>query len=127
VILSIDVTDHPARAVAVKVEGRKVEILEERSAPLEGLFSPSQLLQLGDSSILNGNGQGADPQSSSGPLNTNTDAAPSLAINTFQELISSVQTPWTSAILIIPPYESHSLNVELPFGDPKNIDKILDL
>jgi hypothetical protein len=38
-----------------------------------------------------------------------------------------VRTPWSSAAIIIPAEQYHSLNVELPFGDPRKIHKILDL
>jgi len=38
-----------------------------------------------------------------------------------------VRTPWSSASIIIPAEQYHSLNVELPFGDPRKINKILDL
>jgi hypothetical protein len=48
-------------------------------------------------------------------------------VNALREALSALEPAWTSAAVIIPPYEHLALNLSLPFGDPKNLKKIVDL
>ncbi|MCB0335844.1 MAG: hypothetical protein KDD62_06045, partial [Bdellovibrionales bacterium] len=45
----------------------------------------------------------------------------------IKELVAKVQAPWVSSVLIIPSCDYLSLNVPLPFGDEKSINRVIDL
>jgi hypothetical protein len=49
------------------------------------------------------------------------------ATTSLKSMLEKVQTPWTHAVVVVPPDEYLSLNVELPFASGKNVQKILDL
>jgi hypothetical protein len=45
----------------------------------------------------------------------------------LREAIQSFEPLWTSSAVILPQDDFLSLNLDLPFGDPKNLDRIVDL
>jgi hypothetical protein len=53
-----------------------------------------------------------------------------LVRETVQELrraIQSLPPIWTASTVILPQFDHLSLNLDLPFGDPRNLDRIVDL
>lgn len=49
------------------------------------------------------------------------------AINRLKEGIQQLKGEWTSSVVIMPPYDHVSLNINLPFGDSKMLDQVIDL
>jgi hypothetical protein len=45
----------------------------------------------------------------------------------LRETISSMENQWTAVSVIIPPHDHLALNLNLPFGDAKNLNRIVDL
>ena len=48
------------------------------------------------------------------------------SVNRLKEAIGKF-SEWSAASVIIPPYDHLALNLNLPFGDAKNLDRIVDL
>lgn len=117
-VLSIDLTLEPARFVVVGIEGRKVEVVEAHSFPMGDWVRGTRGV------LMNGardtgaslNGSGAHP---SGETETEV-------LRPF-DVIRSIKTPWINSVVTIPAYSYLSLNLELPFNSPKNVNKILDM
>lgn len=123
-ILSIDVTVDPACAVITEVDGRNVKVVETHRLSLDGLFSAERLRALAAEQTFTAS------QTPAGGSPVDAAAPPEAAVpapSKFGELLAQVTTPWTAAVMIVPPYEYLSLNAELPFDDAKSINKILDL
>jgi hypothetical protein len=49
------------------------------------------------------------------------------SIERLTATIRSLPREWTGASVIIPPHDHLALNLNLPFGDSKNLDRIVDL
>ncbi|MCO6431877.1 MAG: hypothetical protein J5J00_13540 [Deltaproteobacteria bacterium] len=124
-VLCVDVSSEPAHAVVVALSGKSLEVLEHYTARLNGELSRQRMLAPADASSLvtdevtTGEGNGAEH-----PLVTHASDEHTNALTT---LLSQVRSKWTEAVLIVPPYDYLSLNVELPFADKKSIDKVIDL
>jgi Tfp pilus assembly protein PilN len=104
-ILSIDLSCSPAAAVVVQVNGREASVQEIHR------FDPGELLRTNGS-----NG--------TAPVETNGHAAHA---NELRDVLGAIRTPWTSSILLVPPQDYHSLNIDLPFSGTKGMDKIVEL
>lgn len=102
-VLSIDATTEPAIVAVTRLGGADIEVLETHQVPLARGLTPTPSSQ----TPVEGAGDGEKPS----PL----------------DLTSMVKSPWTSAVVIIPGEQYHSLNVDLPFNDPRRINKIIDL
>jgi hypothetical protein len=48
-------------------------------------------------------------------------------ITRLREGIQQLRGEWTSSVVIMPPYDHLSLNINLPFGDSKMLDQVIDL
>lgn len=148
VILCIDATSQPGLLQLVEVEGRKARILQSFEAPLSTLFDPLRLRALSTSSAEESPHSGAVPDadaSAEGPTTSSdnstvtsvpessTDTLPSSGHSELSELartlssvLSEVSQPYTAAVLIVPAPGYLSLNLDLPFSEPKQVQKILD-
>lgn len=100
-VLSIDISADKPQAMVVRVDQELPEIQEVHELPAELLIELR-----GDNGSEEGKGAGS---------------------SALRSLIERVQTPWTNAVVVLPPREYLSLNVELPFASGKNVSKILDL
>jgi hypothetical protein len=100
-VLSIDISADKPQAMVVRVDQALPEIQEVHELPAELLLE------------LNGKGS--------------TELGQETGSSALRSLIERVQTPWTNAVVVLPPSEYLSLNLDLPFFTGKNVSKILDL
>lgn len=120
-ILSIDISLTEARASVLKVEERKIEVIESHSVALtpehiRSLHSPASA----DVTDTEQNEEPADTPETEPP-------DPAEPTRSLTGLLESIRSPWSSSVAIIPPFDSTSLNIKLPFGDPRSLDKIIDM
>lgn len=111
-VLTIDATIEPAVVAVVAVDGPELRVVETHRVPLANGLTPT--------APSTGDAAGGTAPIGSTPENGGTQP-PRL------DLTSMLRTPWSSAALIIPAEQYHSLNVDLPFNDPRKINKILEL
>ncbi len=67
---------------------------------------------------------------SNGPSLVGSSGHESLIRSTVEEIrrtLQSFESVWTSCSVILPQNEHLALNLDLPFSDPKNLDRIIDL
>ncbi len=136
-ILSLDISTSPALIQVVGVDQQAITVLESASSLLEGLFSRKNLLGLEQQTTPEATStesstpakepsQEASQHPETQPTSRPKDEALDRGINALRDLLVSLKTPWTSSVVIAPPFDFLSLNLNLPFGTPKNIEKILD-
>ncbi len=143
-ILSVDATVNPASLQVSEVDGRSVRVVESVEADLRGMFdvrdldnlpsSENDLSKAGTSETLRA-AHGSQDHGSQEPGSSDQPSAPSSnplgtlvsCTSSLREALSQLQTPYTSSILIIPTDEYLSLNLDLPFSDNRQIQKILEL
>jgi hypothetical protein len=132
-ILSIDLSYQPCEFTLSRVEGTNVEVLSRSTAKLP-LFTNRALLRSTDlrrvlhSSTPNSSTGG--PQNLAEESVTIEGAESDVVWQTVDELrrvIQSFEPVWSSSSVILPQAEHLALNLDLPFGDPKNLDRIVDL
>ena len=99
----------------VQVDGKQVRVIETHSAVLPALFNSSTLRTLSGSNGTETEALGAG------------DIVPKDELERLKQLVSGIKSPYSRSILIVPPHEYLSLNVELPFDDAKNIGRVLDM
>lgn len=133
-ILCLDVTCQPAHALIVEIEDSRLRLIEKAAIVLNPSSLPENLLK----QELSNEGAVYQPPSNtvSQELQNTSDTAPgeqapvpetngnSPTVTPLNQMLTST---WSSTILLVPPLEHLSLNLDLPFGDAKNISKILDL
>ena len=110
-VLSIDTTSEPAHISVFRVDGRKLEVLEQKSLPQSEL----------------GFQYHEEPAASSSEDTEKQAEQSQPRVTGLKDVLSSFKESWTNSIIIVPPWKYFSLNVELPFGDVRSIDRILDL
>lgn len=127
-ILSIDVSSDPAQAIVLGIEGKEVTVLEQHSVARGDAFAKiivkankqEDEAKEAESSAPAVTGEVAD-------LKVNSEPSEIVSQSPLSSLLSLIKTPWTNAILVIPPHDFLSLNLELPFNDPKSLNRVLDL
>lgn len=124
-ILCVDVSTEPAALQVLRVDQRNLELVESHSASLAALFSSTDELQAKNSDELQPEPSASGAHDSQGQEETL--AAADKVENELITALKSIETPWTASVVIIPTPAYLSLNIELPFGDQKNLAKILDL
>ncbi|GEM_PF-2580869 len=113
-ILSINLSSSLAEAVVVAVSGNHLSVIESHSCD----FTPNDI-----------NFFKRNPADNSENINNGSDVtspASSLPPQLIK-IIGDIKAPWRSVVVTIPPENGFSLNVSLPFGDPRQINKILPL
>jgi hypothetical protein len=131
-ILGIDLSSQPCEFTLSQVDGFRIEVIQRTTVRLP-LFANKSLLRSADIRRL------LSPQEAA-PVpagdNTAEELAPAeeteseLARQTVADLrqaIQSLQPIWTASTVILPQFDHLSLNLDLPFGDPRNLDRIVDL
>ncbi|MCB0317171.1 MAG: hypothetical protein KDD56_00335 [Bdellovibrionales bacterium] len=121
--LCIDVSSEPAKAVVSSYEAGTVEVIETHTFSTGGLFTRENLSQKKDKKTFDLTEN--DNQTES-PVSAEDFAAElkSKAIP-FQDTLAKISTPCDNSILILPTFNYFSLSLELPFREPKSINKIL--
>ncbi|MCB0338550.1 MAG: hypothetical protein KDD53_03050, partial [Bdellovibrionales bacterium] len=121
-ILSIDASSQPLRIVVARIDQGKVEIAEEHRLSLPFLFWTAH------DSLTNAVDFSATELGASESLvdSTFSDSLHS-ELHQLKTAIERLETPWYDSVLIVPEEQYLSLNIDLPFNDPKQIRKVLEL
>lgn len=126
-ILGIDFSCQPCEFTLSQVDGDTVEVLSRTTVHLPLFADRSSLRAVDVRSILAGQAQSVSNGSETTP---NGDEQVGLVRSTIEELRRAAQSfepIWTSCAVILPQNEHLALNLDLPFSDPKNLDRIIDL
>jgi hypothetical protein len=128
-ILGIDFSCQPCEFTLSQVDGSTVEVLSRATAHLPLFADRSTLRAVDVRTILSNKGQVADTADGSGSALSLDEQASQVAatIDEIRRALQSFQSVWTSSAVILPQNEHLSLNLDLPFSDPKNLDRIIDL
>jgi hypothetical protein len=145
-ILSIDFSAQPCDLSLSSVEGNQVEVAAACTARLPILAERTELCKrdlsalfesLGESFKKSGDSSTGDAPSaeaereepSSDGESTERDPLYEIARESVATLRGSLKTfsEWTAVSVIIPPHDHLALNLNLPFGDARNLDRIVDL
>ena len=111
-VLSIDASGSTVRAVVVQLDQRSLEIVESRSFPANALFQFE--------AVESQNGHPENAAASEGHPKLD----PS---DLFGNELRQFKHSWDSAVIVLPPGEGLSLNLNLPFGDRRSLQRILAL
>ena len=135
-ILGIDFSANPCELTLSKVEGSVVEIVNYKTIDLP-LLNDRTLLSKTDITPLI-----MTPRKKKGEVSDEEDATDiekhpevleptgqlvNSSIANLRETIVSLEHQWTAVSVIIPPHDHLALNLNLPFGDAKNLNRIVDL
>lgn len=139
-ILGVDLSSQPCELTVSNVSGTVVEVVQRRTVDLP-LFGNQEALLHRDCSQLLAESEPSMEADSSEQISSDeeTSATPRdlehditvrsvrHAVNALRDALATLEPTWTSAAVIIPPYEHLALNLNLPFGDSKNLNKIVEL
>lgn len=139
-ILAIDLSAQPCDISLSSVEANQVEVSAVQSVDLP-LFSFKEELAKRDLSTLFAELNSKDKKKEAEPSEEQADADsqsefdeqdPLLetirtSVDTLKAAIGGLQQEWTAVSVIIPPQDHLALNLNLPFGDARNLDRIVDL
>ena len=130
-ILTLDLSTTPAEVLLCEVDGNLIEVTERRAVDLTYLTRREVLISPDFASMHSGqNGTGSATATSGGTATGEQDEdSPELELGAerLQAVINTLPVNWTNPVIIVPPVDSLSLNIDLPFGDSKSIAKIIDL
>jgi len=129
-ILGIDFSCQPCEFTLSRVDGSTVEVLSRATALLPLFADRSALRTANVKAIVSRKNQAAAPAVNSDNSAVDLDAQSSqvwAAVEEIQRTVQSFEPVWTSCAVILPQNEHLSLNLDLPFSDPKNLDRIIDL
>jgi hypothetical protein len=144
-ILSIDLSAQPCDLSLSSVEGNQVEVVAASTARLPILAERTELCKRDLSSLFESIAasikESAPSPENQVPVDENGEGAPSdeelpsteplyeIARDSISTLRASIDTfsEWTAVSVIIPPHDHLALNLNLPFGDARNLDRIVDL
>jgi hypothetical protein len=143
-ILGIDLSAHPCEISLSSVEGNLVEVTAHKTVDLPILADTALLSRSDITPILTAltkkkDGENAEESNEIGdeaeanePLagrdkeEVDTDKV-RLSVQNLKDALQSFEAPWTAVSVIIPPHDHLALNLNLPFGDAKNLNRIVDL
>jgi hypothetical protein len=137
-ILGIDFSTQPCELTISKVEGSVVEIVDYKTVEIP-LLNDRDLLSKTDITPLiispkhrtgerSGTEHDDDHDIGDQPEPTDPTAQRvNTSITTLRETIAGLEYQWTAVSVIIPPHDHLALNLNLPFGDAKNLNRIVDL
>lgn len=115
-VLVIDLSASPATALVVDVEGPLPRIVEKSQEDLP----PAFLQNLLDTT--------QPDESDREPRDEARDiAAAAEAVNPIKTLVGNLRSEWTGSVVLLPPLDYISLNLGSPFGEPRQLDKVLSL
>ncbi len=125
-VLAIDLSTEPAQAVVVSVEGNKVTAVQRRTFSLGLELAPDQLLSrtLVPSSPETTQ---VDPNIQQPTEELDNKTVYLTEHTPLKSALAELTVEWTNSVVIAPMLEYLSLNIQLPFKDSKNINKIVDL
>lgn len=126
-ILSIDLSTEPAHAVVLTIDGKDIQVIERHSVNLGNYLKKllSESLENAEQPVVESTEENSedslDTESPTEATTTVVDTSPLVS------LLKKVESHWTNAILVVPGHNYVSVNLELPFGNNRNLSKILEL
>lgn len=129
-ILGIDFSCQPCEFTLSQVDGSTVEVLSRATVQLPLFVDRTILRRVDVRAILANKTQITESTSNGGDSTVDVDEQSSQIWATIEEIrrtLQSLDPIWTSCAVILPQNEHLSLNLDLPFSDPKNLDRIIDL
>lgn len=138
-ILGIDLSSQPCELTLSEVTGNHVEVVHRTTVDLPIFASLSTLKGSWITTSLErrqaGKAVGADHSSTGDTLNSSEETEPSLearemlelSISELKRCISELPKTWSATSVILPQNDFLALNLDLPFADPRNLDRIIDL
>jgi len=131
-VLGIDLSCQPCELTLSQVQGAQVEVLKRSSVALP-LFSDRAALASSDlSQTLHAKAKTG--QADQRQVAEDAEASPALdgqslmdTVERLRDAIREFEPVWTASAVILPQSDFLALNLDLPFGDPKNLDRIVDL
>ncbi len=135
-ILGVDISCQPCELTVSQVEGTQVEVLH-RSVVSLPVFASHELLKTPDlvSAVTAAHDRASEAAANAAVdggglagefLSRNRDAILD-SISELRQAVSEMPNVWTAVSVILPQNDFLSLNLDLPFGDAKNLDRIIDL
>lgn len=142
-ILGIDFSCQPCEFTLCQVDGSQVEVVARTTARLP-IFTNREVIRHTDiRPILRNKGQdstapslgseGSSEATRDAPANADPDKVSVVAelvsqsIEEIKAALQSFQLVWSASTVILPQNDHMSLNLDLPFGDARNLDRIVDL
>jgi len=136
-ILGIDFSCQPCEFTLSQVEGPHIEVIQQETCRLP-IFTNKELLRSKDLATLlrtptnDAKPTGDDPatEGDETPIEIASESLKELVSTTVEEIrttLAAFNQGWTGITVIVPQHDHLSLNLELPFGDPRNLDRIVDL
>jgi hypothetical protein len=138
-ILGIDLSSQPCELTVSEVDGNRVDVTHRATVALPIFASLNTLKSslLTDSLIGSkaGKAVGADDAIAGDGFNGSGDNEPlaevqeklEISISELKRCISELPQTWTATSVILPQNDFLALNLDLPFADPRNLDRIIDL
>jgi hypothetical protein len=135
-VLGIDLSSQPCEFTVSQVEGTQVEVIERVTSRID-LFASPDLLKLPNlvNSALKNRAIAVGAEPNRGDANSEDTAVSAeeyaemvlQAKSSIMDAISKLSAGWTATSVILPQNDFLSLNLDLPFGDARNLDRIVDL
>lgn len=134
-ILGIDLSCQPCELTLCNINGAHIEVVERATVRL-ALFADKDALRaenlLSSASRTPEEAASTDGEDSEvGDVALNTGSPYSevvtQTVNELRSTIASLDQSWTATAVILPQHDFLGLNLDLPFNDPKNLDRIVDL
>jgi len=142
-ILALDLSQLPVEVTLSKVNGTLIEVQERKTVSVDLLGDLELLCQTDLSAVFarrlsglnGGRSAGAkdgsnEADASSQEEHTSVDPVYSVVQNSVAELraqLDSLEGIWSACCVTVPAYHNLSINVRLPFGDSRSINRIVDL
>ena len=143
-ILSIDLSAQPCDISLSSVEGNQVEVAAASTAALpilserevlckEDLIPLFEAIEAQARKRVAKNEEGREPEIEEPKATDDSPIKSHRLYEVARESISRLKDAisscgeWTAVSVIIPPHDHLALNLNLPFGDAKNLDRIVDL
>ncbi len=134
-ILGIDLSCQPCELTVSQVDGTQVEVLNRTVVPLP-LFASQELLKT--PGLVSGSAHSHDKAVGSDVAGGGSvDGAKEFlerhretvveTVSSLRRAVMELPSIWTATSVILPQNDFLSLNLDLPFGDPRNLDRIIDL
>lgn len=126
-VLSIDFSCEPCEVSLSEVSAGRVEVVSHATCNMSAITEPSVLASGDLRSILAelGEKKRAANETSTEPTTQLKQAAS--ALQALKEAIHQLDPVWTSCVVVVPQDNFTALNLDLPFGETKTLEPIVDL
>lgn len=122
-ILTLDIADSPAKLRVISFEADKLKVWSEVSVEL--LQKPEVVELSPEKASQSGLEQNQSLEEA--PMETVFPTPSEYFVSQLSSAIEKLEPVWSSSAILISPKSYHSLNLELPFKDDKNVVKVLSL